>query len=114
MTLAARLDAEGVEQVRIAWADLHGAWRGKTLVWPGPALDAALQDGIGMVSTVLLKDASDRTAFNVFEPGALAAIPGFGSANNLLLRPDPGSLQLLPWAPRTAWLRTSRSKGLGK
>lgn len=105
MTLAARLDAEGVEQVRVAWADLHGSWRGKTLVWPGPALDAALQSGIGMVSTVLLKDASDRTAFNVFEPGALAAIPGFGSANNLLLRPDPASLQLLPWAPRTAWLR---------
>jgi len=105
MTLAARLDAEGVEQVRIAWADLHGAWRGKTLVWPGPALQGALDDGIGMVSTVLLKDTSDRTAFNVFEPGALAALPGFGSANNLLLRPDPDSLQLLPWAPRTAWLR---------
>ena len=105
MTLAARLDAEGVEQVRIAWADLHGTWRGKTLVRPGPALDAALRDGIGMVSTVLLKDTSDRTAFNVFEPGALAALPGFGSANNLLLRPDPASLQILPWAPRTAWLR---------
>ncbi len=105
MTLAERLDAEGVEQVRIAWADLHGSWRGKTLVRPGPALDAALRDGIGMVSTVLLKDTSDRTAFNVFEPGALAALPGFGSANNLVLRPDPASLQILPWAPRTAWLR---------
>lgn len=105
MTLAEKLDAAGVEQVRIAWADLHGSWRGKTLVWPGPALDAALQGGIGMVSTVLLKDASDRTAFNVFEPGALAAMPGFGSANNLLLRPDPSSLLLFPWAPGTAWLR---------
>lgn len=105
MTLAERLDAAGVEQVRIVWADLHGSWRGKALPWPGPALDAALRDGIGMVSTVLLKDTSDRSAFNVFEPGALAAMPGFGSANNLLLKPDPASLLLLPWAPRTAWLR---------
>lgn len=104
-TLEERLGAAGVEQVRIAWADLHGHWRGKTLVWPGPALDDALRDGIGMVSTVLLKDSSDRTAFNVFEPGALASVPGFGSANNLLLKPDASSLRLLPWAPGTAWLR---------
>jgi len=104
-TLEERLGAAGVEQVRIAWADLHGHWRGKTLVWPGPALQAALDEGIGMVSTVLLKDASDRTAFNVFEPGALASVPGFGSANNLLLKPDASSLRLLPWAPGTAWLR---------
>ena len=53
-TLEERLGAAGVEQVRIAWADLHGHWRGKTLVWPGPALQAALDEGIGMVSTVLL------------------------------------------------------------
>lgn len=104
-TLEERLGAAGVEQVRIAWADLHGHWRGKTLVWPGPGLQAALDEGIGMVSTVLLKDASDRTAFNVFEPGALASVPGFGSANNLLLKPDASSLRLLPWAPGTAWLR---------
>jgi glutamine synthetase len=54
---------------------------------------------------VLLKDSADRTAFKVFEPGALDALSGFGAANNLLLLPDPASLQLLPWAPGTAWVR---------
>ncbi len=103
--LLERLRDEGTEQLRIAWCDLHGQFRGKTLVLPGPAAEAALSDGIGMVSTVLLKDASDRTAFKVFEPGALAGLPGFGSANNLLLLPDPSSLQWLPWAEKTAWLR---------
>lgn len=105
--LLARVQAEGLRQVRVAWADLHGGYRSKTLVLgaDAAALRAALADGVGMVSTVLLKDTSDRTAFPVFEPGALDGLPGFGAANNLLLLPDPASFQVLPWAPHTGWLR---------
>ena len=95
----------GIEQVRVAWADLHGSHRGKTVVCTADALTNALQQGVGMVSTLLLKDTADRTAFQIFEPGALAALPGFGAANNLLLLPDPCSFAVLPWAPRTGWLR---------
>ena len=105
--LLQRLDDDGIEQLRIVWCDLHGAWRGKTLVCsPGqPAVQAALADGVGLVSTVLLKDTSDHTAFKVFEPGALQGLPGFAAANNVLLLPDPASYQRLPWASGTAWLR---------
>jgi glutamine synthetase len=46
-----------------------------------------------MVSTLMLKDTSDRTAFKVFEPGGTADLPGFG----LRQQPDaagrPGQLQ---------------------
>jgi glutamine synthetase len=101
--LVERLRADGIERVRIGWADLHGVLRGKTLTLA--ALPAALASGISMVSTIVLKDTSDRTAFKVFEPGALDGLPGFGPANNVLLRPDPASLMRLPWAPGTAWLR---------
>lgn len=101
--LLREVQERGIERVRVAFADLHGLYRGKTLM-PG-ALASALENGVGMVSTLLLKDSSDRTAFKVFEPGALAALPGFGSANNLVLVPDPSSLATLPWAPGTAWLR---------
>jgi glutamine synthetase len=103
----ARLQQAGVKQLRVAWADLHGTLRGKTLVCTGDleAVRDALADGIGLVSTVLLKDTSDRTAFKVFEPGAVDALPGFGAANNLLLLPDPASFLELPWAPGTGWLR---------
>ena len=105
--LLARVRENGIEQVRIAWGDLHGTMRGKTLVMgsDGVALTDALAEGIGLVSTMFLKDTSDRTAFKVFEPGALAALDGFGAANNALLLPDPLSFLLLPWAPHTAWLR---------
>jgi len=96
----------GLDQVRVAWCDVHGLLRGKTLM-PG-ALRSAFEDGVGMVSTLMLKDTSDRTALKIFEPGALDAIPGlsgFGRANNLLLLPDPGSFRVLPWAPGTGWLQ---------
>ncbi|WP_425258516.1 glutamine synthetase [Rubrivivax sp. RP6-9] len=96
----------GLDQVRIAWGDLHGAWRGKTLM-PG-ALRAAFEDGVGMVSTLLLKDSADRTALPVFASGALQGLPGLaglGRANNVLLLPDPDSFRVLPWAPGTGWLQ---------
>jgi glutamine synthetase len=94
---------QGIDRVRIGWCDLHGALRGKTLMLS--ALADALDSGVGMVSTLMLKDTSDRTAYKVFEPGLAERLPGFGMANNLLLLPDPASLTLLPWAPHTGWLR---------
>ncbi len=102
-----RLKDAGLQQVRVAWPDLHGSYRSKTLVTDadGAALAAALHDGVGMVSTLLLKDTADRTAVPIFEAGALAALPGFGAANNVLLLPDPASFTVLPWAPHTGWLR---------
>jgi glutamine synthetase len=97
------ISAQGLELVRFAWCDQHGMLRGKTLV--ASAAERALREGVGLVSTLLLKDTSDRTAFKVFEPGGTASLPGFGFANNLLLLADPESFRQLPWTPATGWLR---------
>ena len=97
------IDASGLELIRIGWCDLHGVVRGKTV--SAHAVKRALHEGIGMVSTLMLKDSSDRTAFSVFEPGGTASLPGFGFANNLILLPDPDSLRQLPWTESTGWLR---------
>src|SRR3954469_25154278 len=98
------IEASGLELVRFVWCDLHGITRGKTLV--ASAAAAAMRAGVGMVSTLMLKDTSDRTAFKVFEPGGTDTLPGFGFANNLLLLGDPGSFRQLPWTPSTGWIRT--------
>ena len=108
--LADRIGALGLEQVRVGWCDLHGAVRGKTLAVgsDAQAVVDALAAGIGMVGTLLLKDTSDRTALQVFEPQLLAAQPALSrlaGAANVLLRADPASLLALPWAPGTGWLR---------
>jgi glutamine synthetase len=96
------IDATGLELVRFAWCDLHGVTRGKTLV--ATAAANAMREGVGMVSTLLLKDTSDRTAFKVFEPGGAADLPGFEFASNLLLLADPASFRQLPWTPNTGWV----------
>ena len=99
----ARIETQGLDLVRVAWADAHGLLRGKALTVP--ALRRALSDGVSMVSTLMLKDSSDRTAFKVFEPGGTDALPGFGQANNVMLLPDPSSLQVLPWLSGCGWMR---------
>lgn len=101
--LAARLDAFGIERVRLGWCDAHGMLRGKTLM--AKAAVRALRDGVGMVGTLMLKDTADRTAWKVFEQGATDDLPGFAGASNLILLPDPRSFTVLPWQTRTAWLR---------
>ena len=97
------IEASGVELERFAWCDLHGVLRSKTLV-ASAAVDAMLGE-VGMVSTVMFKDTSDRMAFKVFEPGGAADLPGFEGASNLMLLVDPASYRPLPWAPKTAWLQ---------
>ena len=97
------IEASGLELVRFGWCDLHGVLRGKTLT--AKAAIKALRAGVGMVSTLLLKDTSDRTTFKVFEPGGTAELPGFAFASNLILLPDPASFKQLPWAQGTGWLR---------
>ncbi|MEZ0307526.1 MAG: glutamine synthetase family protein [Ramlibacter sp.] len=96
------ISASGIELVRFAWCDLHGVTRGKTLA--ASAAAQAMLDGVGLVSTLMLKDASDRTAFPVFEPGGTASLPGFEFASNLLLLADPASFRQLPWTPGTGWV----------
>jgi glutamine synthetase len=97
------IEASGIELVRFAWCDLHGMLRGKTLV----ASDAtkAMMSGVGMVSTLLLKDSADRTAYKVFEAAGALELPGFEFASNVMLLADPTSYQQLPWAPKTAWVQ---------
>ncbi len=98
-----RMAESDIQQVRLAWCDLHGDLRGKTLM--PLAVEDALTNGIGLVGTLALKDSSDRTAFKVFEAGGTSAFPEFANAANLVLRPHLDSYQELPWAPGTAWLQ---------
>ena len=101
--LRRRIEDSSLELIRFAWCDPHGVLRGKTLT--RTAALKALHQGVGMVSTLMLKDTSDRTAFKVFEPGLEQTLPGFGYANNLMLRPIPESFRVLPWTASTGWLQ---------
>ena len=97
------IDATGLELVRFAWCDLHGMLRGKTLV--ARAASQAMMAGVGMVSTLLLKDSADHTAYKVFDAQGAGDLPGFEFAGNVMLLADPNSFKQLPWASKTGWLQ---------
>jgi glutamine synthetase len=103
MNVAKLIKSQGLELVRFAWCDTHGMLRGKTLT--ANAAIEALDKGVGMVSTLMLKDTSDRTTFKIFEPSIAQDLPGFEFANNLLLKPIPNSFKVLPWADKTGWIQ---------
>lgn len=94
--------ASGLEWIRLVWCDVHGSLRGKT--WVTSELANAFEQGMGMVSTLMLKDTSDRTVYKVFEADVKNELPGFEGASNVMLLPDPSTFKILPWAEKTGWL----------
>ena len=57
---------KGIKAVRFSFADQHGVLRGKTL--SATAAEAAMERGVTVTSTLLLKDTSHRTVFPAFTP----------------------------------------------
>jgi glutamine synthetase len=98
-----RIASEGLEVVRLSFADQHGILRGKTLV--AGEVANALRNGCGFVTTLLAKDTAHRTVFPVFDKkgGGFARDEMQGAADALML-PDPATFRVLPWAERTGWL----------
>ncbi|WP_203073879.1 glutamine synthetase family protein [Falsiroseomonas ponticola] len=98
-----RIAEEGIEVVRLAWPDQHGILRGKTIV--ASEVARALESGVAMTTTLLLKDTSHRTVFPVWSAGGGLGERALEGAADALLVPDPASFRRLPWAPHTGWMQ---------
>ena len=92
---------EGLKSVRFSFADQHGVLRGKTLA--ASEAKAALERGVTVTSTLLLKDTSHRTVFPAFTPGGGVGMPEMQGAADILMVPDQSTFRTLPWAPDTGW-----------
>ncbi len=92
---------KGIKAVRFSFADQHGVLRGKTL--SATAAEAAMERGVTVTSTLLLKDTSHRTVFPAFTPGGGIGMPEMQGAADILMVPDPSTFRVLPWAPDTGW-----------
>jgi glutamine synthetase len=95
------LKLDGLKAVRFSFADQHGVLRGKTLAVS--EVKAALDKGVTVTSTLLLKDTSHRTVFPAFTPGGGVGMPELQGAADVLMIPDPATFQVLPWAADTGW-----------
>jgi len=96
------IDAHCLKVVRFSFADQHGILRGKTIA--ATEVRAALERGVTMTSTLLLKDTSHRTVFPAFTPGGGVGMPELEGAADILMIPDTSTFRVLPWAPDTGWV----------
>ncbi|MCW2380480.1 MULTISPECIES: glutamine synthetase family protein [unclassified Sphingobium] len=97
-----RVEADGINTVRLVFADMHGITRGKTLL--AGSLAGAFEDGCAITSTLLLKDTSHRTVVPVFAAGAGIGDADLQGGGDVIMVPDPATFRVLPWAPGTGWM----------
>ena len=95
------IEAHDLKAVRFSFADQHGVLRGKTLA--AGEVKNALERGVTLTSTLLLKDTAHKTVFPAFTPGGGVGMPEMEGAADLLLMPDAATFRILPWAPDTGW-----------
>lgn len=99
--LIARIEKDGIKNVRIGWGDQHGIIRGKTVT--AEEFKSSLRNG---------KDFQLVTA--IFDTTNHPIVPPFGAENNLnipemiglpdgVLVPDPTTFRVLPWVKDTGW-----------
>jgi glutamine synthetase len=108
----AAIRQRGLEVVRLAFPDLHGILRGKTIV--ASEAPAVMENGCGIASTLLLKDTSHRTVFPVFAAGDNPQIEGMRGAGDVFMVADPTTFRILPWAPSTGWVLCDLHLGDGR
>jgi glutamine synthetase len=96
------IEAHLIKRVRFSFADQHGVLRGKTLA--AAEVKHALERGVTVTSTLLLKDTSHKTVFAAFTPGGGVGMPELQGAADILMMPIQSSFRILPWAPDTAWM----------
>ena len=101
--LVARVKADGLTTVRFAWADQHGVLRGKTYV--ASEFESALFSGVGISSTMLLKDTSHKTIVPVFDSAPPLGLAALAGAADVVLVADPATFKVLPWAAHSGWIQ---------
>jgi glutamine synthetase len=86
----AEVEARGVRVTRVMWCGNDGLVRSKGVVTG--TLRARMIGGVGLTRAQPAQTALDR----------IADVPGMGPVGEMRLRPDPATLRVLPYAPRTA------------
>jgi len=106
-----RIRQDGIEVVRLSFVDQHGILRGKTVV--AAEVARLIDSGLGVPSSLLLKDTSNRTVFAAFTPQGGVGIKEMEGAGDVLMIPDPATFKILPWVPHTGWMLCDLRFGTG-
>lgn len=96
------ITAGELHSIRVCFADQHGLLHAKTL--PAERWPELAAEGVAMPASLLAKDTGGTYAVGLWAPSGLPTLDALLGAQDLILRPDPATLRLLPWAPGTAWV----------
>jgi glutamine synthetase len=110
-SVAEHLRRGEVQVVRLSFVDQHGILRGKTLV--ASEIAGAMENGVGVPSSLLLKDTANRTVFAAFTAEGGVGMREMAGAGNVLMIPDPRTFKILPWAPHSGWMLCDLRFGSG-
>jgi len=91
-----------LQVIRLSFVDQHGVLRGKSITTDG--LQAALQNGCTITTTLLAKDTAHRTIFPVWAPGGGLGLEEMTGGGDFVMVPDPNTFKILPWATQCGWL----------
>lgn len=97
-----RVHDEELEVVRIAYGDVHGILRGKTLTIG--AFERAMRNGLDCSPGPFILDTGLDIVFDPFQPGGGFGLQEMTGAGDFILVPDPTTFHSLPWAESTGWL----------
>lgn len=92
-----------LETVRVAFGDVHGIVRGKTLTIS--AFESAMRNGMDCSPGPFIFDTALEVVFDPFEPGGGFGMEEMTGAGDFVLVPDPTTFRVLPWTDGpTGWL----------
>ena len=97
-----QVDAEGLEVIRLSFADQHGILRGKTIM--ADDLLSAMEGGVTMTTTLLAKDTSHKTVYPVWSNGGGFGLEAMTGARDFVMLPVPSTFRVLPWVENTGWM----------
>ena len=88
--------------VRFVVVDQHGVPRSRSLS-PQAATDV-FANGLDFSGAIYSLDTGNQVFVPAFAPGGGFGIEEFTGFPDVVLVPDPGTFQVLPWANRTGWI----------
>lgn len=97
-----RIEAQGIQIVRLSWPDQYGLLRGKSL--SVSALKSAFESGSEITMAPFLLDTANSIFVNPFDAGGGLGNSEMSGVRNIVMVPDPTTFRVLPWADRTGWL----------
>jgi glutamine synthetase len=107
----ARVEKDGIRNIRIGWGDQHGIVRGKTVT--AGEFKSSLRSGKDFQLVTAIFDTTNHPIVPPFSAENALKIPELIGLPDGVLVPDPSTFRVLPWAKDTGWCLSDAYFGNG-